>query len=239
MADRLLLVQAGQGGTMRILVVEDEKKFAGFLKRGLEEELYAVDIALDGEEGWYLSQVYDYDLIILDIMLPQIDGLTLCRRWRSQQVPTPILLLTAKDAVEDKVMAIDLGADDYVVKPCDFAELLARLRALLRRQRVPYATPLQVADLELDPVSHRVCRGRQPIDMTAKEFALLEFLMRSTGKVVTRTQIVEHVWDQHFDSDNNIIDVYISYLRQKIDRSFTPKLLHTVRGVGYVLKAEL
>ena len=224
---------------MRILVVEDEKKLANFLKRGLEEELYAVDIALDGEDGWYMGQVYDYDLIILDIMLPQIDGLTLCRRWRSQQVPTPILLLTAKDAVEDKVTAFDLGADDYLVKPFVFAELLARLRALLRRQHVPYATPLQVADLELDPVSHQVCRGGQPIDMTAKEFALLEFLIRSAGKVVTRTQIVEHVWDQHFDSDNNIIDVYISYLRQKIDRPFTPKLLHTVRGVGYVLKAEL
>jgi heavy metal response regulator len=223
---------------MRLLVVEDERKLTRFLKHGLEEEQYAVDVAVDGEEGWYLSQVHDYDLIILDIMLPKIDGLTLCRQWREQQRTTPILLLTARDSVEDKVCGFDLGADDYLVKPFAFAELLARLRALLRRQRTSAATRLQVADLELDVLRHQVRRGGQRIDVTAKEYALLEFLLRHAGAVVTRTQIAEHVWDQYFDHDSNVIDVYMSYLRQKIDRSFVPKLLHTVRGVGYILRDE-
>ncbi|GIX49403.1 MAG: DNA-binding response regulator [Candidatus Tectimicrobiota bacterium] len=223
---------------MRLLVVEDDKKLASFLKRGLEEEHYAVDVAHDGEEGWYLSQVNDYDLLVLDIMLPKLDGLALCRKLRQQRQDTPILLLTARDAVADRVTGLDLGADDYLVKPFAFAELLARIRALLRRRRGPLAMPLQVADLVLDPVAHRVTRGGQPIELTAKEYALLEFLMRHAGEVVTRTQIAEHVWDQHFDSDSNVIDVYISYLRQKIDRPFATRLLHTVRGVGYVLREE-
>ncbi|RMF94449.1 MAG: DNA-binding response regulator [Nitrospinota bacterium] len=223
---------------MRILVVEDEKKLASFLKRGLEEEHYAVDVAYDGEEGWYLSQVNDYDLIILDIMLPQMDGFTFCRKLRSQQRDTPLILLTARDAVEDRVTGLNLGADDYLVKPFAFAELLARIRALLRRKDSRFAVRLQVADLILDPVSHRVSRAGKPIELTAKEYALLEFLMRHAGEVVTRTQIAEHVWNQDFDSDTNVIDVYISYLRQKIDRDFEPKLLHTVRGVGYVLREE-
>jgi heavy metal response regulator len=223
---------------MRILVVEDEKKLASFLKKGFEEEHYAVDVAHDGEEGWYLSAINDYDLIILDIMLPKIDGLTLCRKLRSQQKDTPIILLTAKDTVEDKVTGLNLGADDYLVKPFAFAELLARVRALLRRKGSHFAPQLQTADLVLDPVSHKVSRAGQPIELTAKEYALLEFLMRHAGEVVTRTRIIEHVWDQHFDSDTNVVGVYINYLRQKIDQPFASKLLHTVRGVGYVLREE-
>lgn len=223
---------------MRILVVEDEQKLASFLKRGLEEEHYAVDVAHDGEDGWYLGQINDYDLILLDIMLPKMDGLTLCRKLRGQQRDTPLILLTARDAVEDRVTGLDLGADDYLVKPFAFAELLARMRALLRRKGLAFAAQLQVADLVLDPVRHLVNRGGQPIELTAKEYALLEFLMRHAGEVVTRTQIAEHVWDQHFDTDTNVIDVYISYLRQKIDRPFATKLLHTRRGVGYVLREE-
>jgi heavy metal response regulator len=223
---------------MRLLIVEDDRKLASFLKRGLEEEQYAVDVAYDGEEGLYLSQVNDYDLILLDIMLPKMDGLTLCRTLRRQQRDTPIILLTARDAVEDKVTGLDLGADDYLVKPFAFAELLARIRALLRRKSAPFGVQLQVADLVLDPVRHRVSRSGQPIELTAKEYALLEFLMRRAGAVVSRTQIAEHVWDLHFDTDTNVIDVYISYLRQKIDRPFATQLLHTVRGVGYVLREE-
>lgn len=223
---------------MRLLVVEDEKKLASFLKKGFEEEHFAVDVAYDGEEGWYLSEVSDYDAIILDIMLPKMDGLSLCRKLRSRQKDTPIILLTAKDRVEDKVTGLNLGADDYLVKPFAFAELLARVRALLRRKGSSFVSQLQVGDLVLDPVSHRVSRGGKLIDLTAKEYALLEFLMRHAGEVVTRTQIIEHVWDQHFDSDTNVVGVYITYLRQKIDHQFEPKLIHTIRGVGYVLREE-
>jgi two-component system copper resistance phosphate regulon response regulator CusR len=223
---------------MRLLIVEDERKLARFLKRGLEEEHYAVDMAYDGEEGWYLSQVNDYDLMVLDIMLPKIDGLTLCRKIRAARQLTPILLLTARDAVEDRVNGLDQGADDYLVKPFAFAELLARIRALLRRQRDSITVQLQVADLVLDPARHRVSRTGVSIDLTAKEYALLEYLMRHSGEVVTRTQITEHVWDQHFDTDTNVIEVYISYLRNKIDLPNMAKLLHTVRGTGYILQAD-
>jgi len=224
---------------MRVLIVEDERKLARFLKHGLEEEHYAVDMAYDGEEGWYLSQVNDYDLMVLDIMLPKIDGLTLCRKIRAARQLTPILLLTARDAVEDRVNGLDQGADDYLVKPFAFAELLARIRALLRRQRDSIAVQLQVADLVLDPARHRVSRTGVSIDLTAKEYALLEYLMRHSGEVVTRTQITEHVWDQQFDTDTNVIEVYISYLRQKIDQPYASKLLHTVRGMGYILQEDV
>ncbi len=223
---------------MRLLIVEDERKLARFLKHGLEEEQYAVDMAFDGEEGWYLSQVNDYDLMVLDIMLPKIDGLTLCRKIRAAQQLTPILLLTARDAVEDRVSGLDQGADDYLVKPFAFAELLARIRALLRRQRDSLMVQLKVADLVLDPARHRVTRTDVSIDLTAKEYALLEYLMRHSGEVVTRTQITEHVWDQQFDTDTNVIEVYISYLRQKIDQPYASKLLHTVRGMGYILQED-
>ena len=223
---------------MRILVVEDEKKLADFLKRGLEEELYTVDIALDGEEGWYLSQVYDYDLIILDIMLPQIDGLTLCRRWRSQQVPTPILLLTARDAVEDKVMAIDLGADDYLVKPFALPELLARIRALLRRGRPSEVFRLKTADLELDLVTRRAVRGERLLELTAREFELLEYLLRHQGHLVSREMLAREVWREPRRATplDNVIDVQITRLRKKVDTEGNVRLIHTVRGVGFVLR---
>jgi DNA-binding response OmpR family regulator len=224
---------------MRILVVEDDEISAAFLKYGLEQEHYTIDIAADGEVGWAMSQTHDYDLIILDIMLPKRDGLTLCRQLRSQQRQTPILMLTGRQSIEDKVQGLDVGADDYLVKPFVFAELLARLRALLRRQPQAQATNLQVADLVLDIMRHQVYRNGQLIDLTVKEYAILEYLMRREGEVVTRAQLIEHAWDPHTKNASNVIDVYLSYLRRKIDRGFSPKLLHTVRGVGYVLRPDV
>jgi len=220
---------------MRILVIEDEKKIASFIKRGLKEEGHMVDVAYDGEEGYRLSGENDYDLILLDIMLPKRDGISLCRQLRDDGVTTPVLMLTAKDSVQDKVTGLDSGADDYLTKPFAFEELLARIRALVRK-RSPQATKLQVGDLVLDLISHRVTRAGREILLTMKEYALLEYLMRNAGTVVTRTMITEHVWDIDFDTSTNVIDVYINYLRNKIDSSQQHKLIHTVRGRGYLLK---
>lgn len=221
---------------MRLLIVEDDAVLANILRTGLEQEHYAVDVALDGEEGWRLSQEHRYDIILLDVGLPKRDGFTLCQEIRARGQDTLIVMLTARQALEDKVNSFDLGADDYLVKPFLFDELCARLRALLRRQRRTQVTQLQVADLTLDPMRHQVSRGGQPIEMTAKEYALLEFLMRHAGEVISRTQLVEHLWSSQPDTTSNVIDVYISYLRRKIDRPFPAKLLHTVRGVGYILR---
>lgn len=221
---------------MRILVVEDEAKMASFIKRGLEEEGAAVDIASDGQEGLYLASNGSYDLILLDITLPLMDGLEVCRKLRENRVSTPILLLTARDSVEMKVSGLDSGADDYLTKPFAFAELLARIRALRRRDRTEVSLRLQIADLVLDPLTRRVSRANQPITLTSKEFALLECFMRHPDQVLTRTVLSENVWDETFDSFTNVIDVYVNYLRNKIDRNFSPKLLHTVRGSGYVLR---
>jgi heavy metal response regulator len=220
---------------MRILVVEDEKKIAGFIKRGLKEEGYAVDVATDGDEGYELASVNDYDLIILDIMLPKCDGVTLCKKLRSDRVETPVIMLTAKTSVQDKVTGLDAGANDYLTKPFAFEELLARMRVLLRRTVQP-ATRLQVADLALDLLSHKVTRADRDIILSSREFALLEYLMRNAGAVVTRTMISEHVWDIDFDTSTNVIDVYINYLRNKIDADFDKKLIQTIRGRGYMLK---
>jgi heavy metal response regulator len=220
---------------MRILVVEDEKKIAGFIKRGLKEEGYAVDVATDGDEGYELASVNDYDLIILDIMLPKCDGVTLCKKLRSDRVETPVIMLTAKTSVQDKVTGLDAGANDYLTKPFAFEELLARMRVLLRRNVQP-ATRLQVADLALDLLSHKVTRADRDIILSSREFALLEYLMRNAGAVVTRTMISEHVWDIDFDTSTNVIDVYINYLRNKIDADFDKKLIQTIRGRGYMLK---
>jgi len=220
---------------MRILVIEDEKKIASFIKRGLKEEGHMVDVAYDGEEGYQLSGENDYDLILLDIMLPKRDGISLCRQLRDDGVTTPVLMLTAKDSVQDKVTGLDSGADDYLTKPFAFEELLARTRALVRK-RSPQATKLQVGDLVLDLISHRVTRAGREILLTMKEYALLEYLMRNAGTVVTRTMITEHVWDIDFDTSTNVIDVYINYLRNKIDSGQQKKLIHTVRGRGYLLK---
>jgi heavy metal response regulator len=221
---------------MRILVIEDEAKIAQFIKRGLKEEGYAVDVANDGQEGHFLLSSNDYDAIILDLMLPKIDGLTLCRTLRKEGNQTPIIMLTAKDTVKDKVKGLDSGADDYLPKPFAFEELLARLRVLLRKRDSRVQTQLKVGDLSLDLLTHKVTRDEREIDLTVKEYALLEYLMRNAGNIVTRTMISEHVWDINFDTFTNVIDVYINYLRNKIDSGFADKMIHTVRGKGYLLK---
>ncbi len=223
---------------MRILVVEDEKKVAGFIKQGLEEEGYAIDVASDGREGLLMALDGVHDLIILDINLPKLDGLGVLREFRQQRGKTPVLLLTVRAAIEDKVLGLDTGADDYLTKPFSFQELLARIRALLRRQVEAGPPQLQLADLSLDPARRIVTRGTERIDLSTKEFALLDYFMRNPGRVLTRTMIAEHVWDYDFDPMSNIIDVYVNYLRKKIDTGREPKLIHTVRGVGYVLQVE-
>ena len=221
---------------MRILIVEDEKKVAAFIKKGLEEETYAVDIATDGEEGLHLGEQNHFDLIILDLMLPKINGLEILSSLRAKKIDTPILLLTAKDSVENKVEGLNLGADDYLTKPFAFSELLARIRVLLRRGKAESKTILEIADLTLNLVSHKVRRGNEEIELTGKEYSLLEYFMRNQEKVLTRTMIAEHVWDYNFDTFTNVIDVYVNHLRKKIDKNFSTKLLHTLRGVGYVMK---
>lgn len=223
---------------MKILVVEDEKKVASFIKRGLEEEKYEVVTIHDGEEGLNTASEKSFDLIILDVMLPKMDGVSIMKELRSRKVLTPVLMLTAKGEVEDIVAGLDSGSDDYLTKPFAFAELLARVRALLRRSELDRGAEIRFADLRLDPVTHKVWRAEKEIDLTAKEYALLEYLVRNPNQVLTRTMIAEHVWDYTFDSFTNIIDVYVNYLRKKIDRDAEKKLIHTVRGVGYILKEE-
>ncbi|MCI0686891.1 MAG: response regulator transcription factor [Sporichthyaceae bacterium] len=223
---------------MRALVVEDEIKMAGLLKRGLEEEGYAVDLADRGRDGLWLATENSYDVILLDLMLPDLDGLAICRRLREAGVWSPVLILTARDAVVDRVSGLDAGADDYLVKPFSFAELFARLRALGRRGAAARPTVLRVGDLVLSPAGRRVTRAGTAIELTAKEFALLECLMRHPGDVLTRTRLIEHVWDFAYDGDSNVVDVYIRYLRQKIDRPFGRQSIETVRGSGYRLREE-
>ncbi|MFO7811395.1 MAG: response regulator transcription factor [Pelovirga sp.] len=221
---------------MRILVVEDEKKVAGFIKRGLEEEGFSVDLAEDGEKGMFLATTGDYDLILMDVMLPKMDGLSAIQSLREKNISTPILCLTAKDNVEDIVAGLDSGSDDYLTKPFAFAELISRVKALIRRNARDRGAELLFADLRIDPVSHKVWRNDKEIDLTSKEYALLEYFMRNPNQALTRTMIAEQVWDYTFDTFTNIIDVYVNYLRKKIDRGFDTKLIHTVRGVGYVLR---
>lgn len=220
---------------MRVLVVEDEQKINRTICQALREESYAVDTAFDGDEAEQLSEINDYDLIILDIMLPKKDGLQLCTDIRRRGSVTPILMLTAKDSFEDRVQGLDSGADDYLVKPFHMGELMARVRALLRRESQAKSTRLQVDDLVLDTSSHRVSRSEAPIELTSKEYAMLEYFIRHPDQVLTRTMISEHVWDDEFDSFSNIIDVYIRRLRRKIDDNAAVKLLHTIRGSGYLL----
>jgi len=221
---------------MRVLVIEDEKKVADFISNGLAEEGYAADVAHDGDQGYFLATTNEYDAILLDIMLPKMEGFTLCTKLRAEENHTPILMLTAKDAIKDKVRGLDAGADDYLTKPFAFEELLARIRSLLRKKSLQQKTRFQVDNLVLDTITHIVSRGEREIQLSVKEYALLEYLMRNIGSVVTRTMIAEHVWDINFDTFTNVIDVYISYLRNKIDRGHETKLIHTVRGRGYVLK---
>jgi DNA-binding response OmpR family regulator len=221
---------------MRILVVEDERKLAVVLKRGLEEHGYAVDMAHDGEVGLDLAQTVPYDLILLDVMLPKLDGLAVCRRLRDHQCDTPVLMLTARDAIDDRVDGLDSGADDYLVKPFAFRELLARVRALGRRNGPARNPVIRVADLEIDTVSHEVRRAGTPISLTSKEYAILEYFIRNANRVLTRAQIAEHVWDYDFVAMSNVVDVYVRYLRRKLGDYRDPRLLHTVRGAGYQFK---
>lgn len=221
---------------MRILLVEDEKNMASFIKRGLEEEHYVVDIAPNGEKALFLAETNPYDLIILDIMLPDTTGFSICKDLRAQKIDTFILMLTARDDVKDKVLGLETGADDYLAKPFDFDELLARIAALLRRKRLDKSPILKVEDLELNQLTHKIIRAKKEIVLTGKEYSLLEYLMLHANQVVTRTEISEHVWNEDFDSLTNVIDVFINRVRNKVDRGFKKKLIHSLRGTGYILK---
>ncbi len=221
---------------MRILIVEDERRIADFIARGLKEEHYAVDIAYDGEKGMYLAEINPYDLMIFDIMLPKYEGVDMCRQLRAKKINTPILMLTARAAVKDKVAGLNAGADDYLTKPFSFEELLARVKVLLRRPTANKTPVLKVADLELNQLNHEVKRAGKALVLTAKEFALLEYLMIHTDQVISRSMISEHVWNEQFDSMTNVIDVHIRNLRDKIDDGFKKDLIHTMRGSGYMLK---
>ena len=223
---------------MRVLVVEDERRIADFISRGLSEHGYAVDVAYDGDEALDWPAVADFDVIILDVMLPVRDGIEVCRTLRERGLRTPILMLTARDAVEDRVRGLDSGADDYLVKPFAFAELLARLRALTRREPAALGTVLQVGDLILDTGTREASRQGMSSELTSKEYALLEYLMRHANQVLTRTMIAEHVWSYDFDNATNVIDVHIRNLRRKIDDPFPTKLIQTVRGAGYRISAR-
>jgi len=224
---------------MRILVAEDERKVASFIRQGLEEEGHAVEVAADGEAALDLIvEGPPYDLIILDVMLPKRDGFAILRALRKRGVQTPVLVLTARDSVADKVAGLDVGADDYLTKPFAFEEFLARVRALLRRGSEARTPTLRVADLGLDPARREVRRGERRITLTTREYALLEYFMRNVGRVLTRPMITEHVWGLGFDPESNVVDVYVGYLRRKIDAEGEPPLLRTVRGAGYVLKAD-
>jgi len=221
---------------LRILLVEDEIKMASFIERGLREEDYVVDVANDGEKALFSAEVNPYDLIILDIILPVKDGITVCRELRSKKINVPILILTSKDRVRDKVLGLNSGADDYLAKPFAFEELLARISALLRRNKTDKTGTLKIADLEMDQLKHKVTRAGKEIQLTSKEFALLEYLMLNATHVITRTTISEHVWHEDFDSFTNVIDVYMNFLRNKIDKGHKKQLIHTIHGKGYVLR---
>ena len=223
---------------MRILLIEDEQKVAEFVARGLKADRHTVDLAHDGLEGWEMFRAFDYDLIILDLMLPGLDGTEILRRIRQGDQNTPVLVLTARDATAEKVENFEAGADDYLTKPFAFAELLVRVKALLRRGSVSRSNVLRVADLEMDRLSQKVRRAGKRIDLTWKEFALLEYLMANKGRVYSRTMIIEHVWDQSFEGVTNIVDVYVRHLRAKMDDPFPIKLIRTVRGVGYLITDE-
>jgi DNA-binding response OmpR family regulator len=223
---------------MRILIVEDEKKLCELIGRALKAERYAVDAAVDGRQGWLLAESYEYDLVILDLMLPGMSGPEILRRIRARNQQVPILILTAQDATEEKVRNFEAGADDYLTKPFAFAELVIRVKALLRRGPVTRASVLRVEDLEVDRLSQQVKRAGKRIELTPKEYALLEYLATNPGRVFSRTMLIEHVWDQSFEGLTNIVDVYVRHLRSKVDDPFPTKLIRTVRGVGYGLGAS-
>ncbi len=223
---------------MRVLIVEDEIKLAALIQRGLRQEGYAADVAHTGEEGAWMAEATDYDAIVLDVMLPGMDGFELCRRLRAGGVWSPVLMLTARDAVEDRIAGLDTGADDYLTKPFSFAELLARLRALARRGPVERPAVLEVGSLRLDPATRQVRRNGTEIHLSAKEFALLETFMRRPGQVLSRFDLLEHAWDYSYENRSNVVDVYVRYLREKVDRPFGAGSIETVRGAGYRLRPE-
>lgn len=221
---------------MRVLIIEDDPRLADYIRKGLSEEAFIADVASDGESGLARAHATTYDLIVLDLMLPDIDGMTVCRRLRAAGNVVPILVLSARRMVDDRVSALNAGADDYLTKPFEFAELTARVRAVLRRRNPSGFVPLTVADLSLDPISRVVRRGERRLDLTQKEYALLEYLLRHAGQVVTRTMIAEHVWNFHWDRLTNVIDVYVNHLRRKMEESGEPRLIYAVRGSGYVIR---
>lgn len=223
---------------MRVLLVEDDSLVARFVAKGLRENAYAVDVATDGEEALYQAAINNYDVIILDVMLPKYDGFEVCRELRTNGMSIPVLMLTARDAIEDRIQGLDIGADDYLTKPFEFGELLARLRALLRRSVEVRPPKIVIEDLEIDTRARRVWRDGQEISLTTKEYALLEYLARESGRVIGRAEIAEHVWDETFDPFSNLIEVYINRLRRKVDEGFTVSLIHTRRGAGYILEVE-
>src|SRR3954471_19581242 len=223
---------------MRILLVEDEPKMAAVIARGLRHEGYAVDVAPDGDEALFQARVYDYDAIVLDVLLPGPNGFEVCRTLRAEERWAPVLMLTARDGIEDRIQGLDVGADDYLVKPFSFGELLARLRALLRRRPRERPAVLRAGDVELDPSGHEVTRAGREVRLTATEFAVLRFLMENPTEVLTRTRLLEHVWDANYQGPSNIVDVYVGYLRKKLEQPFGRPLIRTVRGVGYTLGPE-
>ena len=223
---------------MRLLVIEDEKSLLKIIAKRLKEEGYSIDAVTNGRDGENYIYSTDYDCIILDIMIPIVDGLTLLRRIRAKKISTPVLLLTARDSIEDRVVGLDTGADDYLIKPFSFDELLARVRALLRRQKEKRDIVLSVGDLKLDTVTREIKRGDRSIELTSKEYSILEYFLKNKNRVLTKSQIAEHVWNYDFEYNSNIVEVYIRYLRRKIDEDFKNKLIHTIRGGGYVLRDE-
>ena len=221
---------------MRITLIEDEKQLANIVKKGLEEEGYSVDVAHDGEEGLYMVENYPSDVVILDIMLPLLDGISILSSMRKKGIKTPVLLLTAKDTITDKIKGLDSGADDYLTKPFEFGELLARIRALIRRKADIKDTVIRIGDIEINTGNGEIKRGGKTIQLSAKEYAMLQYMAYNKDKIVSRTDLIEHIYDENFDANSNVLDVYVNYLRNKIDKGFKKKLIHTVRGAGYILK---
>lgn len=223
---------------MKVLIIEDEKRMAGILKKGLEENAFLVDLAGDGEEGLYLAENYPYDAVLLDIMLPIMDGFTILNALRAKRSEVPVLLITARGEIESRIKGLNFGADDYIVKPFDFHELLARLKSVIRRSKGKPSPLVAIDDLALDTNSRSVCRGGREIRLSATEYNLLEYLALNSGRVISRTELTEHIYDTDFDRDSNVIDVYVNHLRNKLDKGFDRQLIHTVRGAGYILKGD-
>lgn len=223
---------------MRITLIEDEKQLANIVKKGLEEEGYSVDVAHDGEEGLYMVENYPSDVVILDVMLPLLDGFSILSSMRKKGIKTPVLLLTARDTITDKIKGLDSGADDYLTKPFEFGELLARIRALIRRKADIQDTIIRIGDLEINTANREIKRGGKTIQLSAKEYAMLQYMAYNKDKIVSRTDLIEHIYDENFDTNSNVLDVYVNFLRNKIDKGFKKKLIHTVRGAGYILKEK-